>query len=184
MRVGADRSASSRLSRTFLCWRSPACSCAIRGPKMATRVLHRRCARQVANAVFVAFCLLVTAVALIALALILWSLWRRAPSGLNLNVQTRHTCRRQRRRAAKRHYRLDHDVRPGDGDRRHRGQRRVGTASEYGTSRYARSSGSWNDVLLSAVHPDRPVRVPAGPRCSIRFFGFYRQALAISLVAL
>jgi phosphate transport system permease protein len=42
--------------------------------------------RQFANAVFVAFCWLVTAIALIALALILWSLVAQGASGLNLNI--------------------------------------------------------------------------------------------------
>ncbi|HEY2050470.1 MAG TPA: phosphate ABC transporter permease PstA [Caulobacteraceae bacterium] len=47
--------------------------------------------RQAANALFVAFCFIVTAVALIALALILWSLVSQGASGLNPHLFTLDT---------------------------------------------------------------------------------------------
>ena len=59
---------------------------------MATRaspiVIARR---QIGNAVFVSFCFVVTAIALIALALILWSLVAQGASGLNLHIFTLDT---------------------------------------------------------------------------------------------
>ncbi|MBV8681333.1 MAG: phosphate ABC transporter permease PstA [Caulobacteraceae bacterium] len=47
--------------------------------------------RQATNAVFVGFCFLVTAIALVALALILWSLVAQGASGLNLHIFTLDT---------------------------------------------------------------------------------------------
>jgi phosphate transport system permease protein len=51
----------------------------------------RRARRSIANVAFIGFCYLVTAVALIALALILWSLFTQGIAGLNLNVFTMST---------------------------------------------------------------------------------------------
>jgi phosphate transport system permease protein len=47
--------------------------------------------RQIANAIFVAFCIAVTAVALIALALILWTLVIKGAAGFNLHLFTMDT---------------------------------------------------------------------------------------------
>ena len=47
--------------------------------------------RQIANSVFVAFCFVVTAIALGALALILWSLVSQGAAGLNLHIFTMDT---------------------------------------------------------------------------------------------
>lgn len=51
----------------------------------------RRMRRSIGNGVFVAFCYVVTVIALAALALILWSLLTQGVGGLNLNVFTMST---------------------------------------------------------------------------------------------
>jgi phosphate transport system permease protein len=59
---------------------------------MATRASPALVARrQIGNVLFVAFCALVTGVALVALALILWSLVKQGASGLNAHVFTLDT---------------------------------------------------------------------------------------------
>ena len=50
----------------------------------AARIARRRAG----NLVFVAFCWLVTAVALVALAAIVWSLLRQGMGGINLDIFT------------------------------------------------------------------------------------------------
>ena len=51
----------------------------------------RRARRSIANGVFVVFCYAVTAIALIALAFILWSLMTQGLGGLNLDIFTKST---------------------------------------------------------------------------------------------
>ncbi|HEX4740843.1 MAG TPA: phosphate ABC transporter permease PstA [Caulobacteraceae bacterium] len=54
---------------------------------MATRASPAVVARrQIGNGIFVVFCIAVTAIALVALALILWSLVSQGASGINLNI--------------------------------------------------------------------------------------------------
>ena len=51
----------------------------------------RRARRSIANGVFVVFCYVVTAIALVALTFILWSLMTQGLGGLNLDIFTKST---------------------------------------------------------------------------------------------